>query len=65
MIVSFDVFRIEAGERLYRLGTAKTIEEARKFVKVLAVDSMREFCAIDQITGEKVILRVEDQLESA
>jgi hypothetical protein len=64
MIVSFDVFRIEAGERLYRLGTAKTIEEARKFVKVLAVDSKREFCAIDQITGEKVILKTDEQPEN-
>ena len=64
MIVSFDVFRIEADERLYRLGTAKSIEQARKFVKVLAIDSRREFCAIDQITGEKVVLKIEDQPES-
>jgi hypothetical protein len=64
MIVSFDVVRIEAGERLYRLGTAKSIEEARKFVKVLAIDSKREFCAVDQITGESVVLKSEDPLES-
>jgi hypothetical protein len=64
MIVGFDVFRIEADERLYRLGTAKSIDDAKKFVKVLAIDSKREFCAIDQVTGEKVVLKTtEEQLE--
>ena len=60
MVVRFDVFRIEADERLHRLGTAKSIDEAKKFVRVLAIGSMRrEFCAIDQMTGEKVVLKIE------
>jgi hypothetical protein len=60
MVVRFDVFRIEADERLHRLGTAKSIDEAKKFVRVLAIGSMRrEFCAIDQLTGEKVALNIE------
>jgi hypothetical protein len=59
MVMSFDVFRIEADERLYLLGTAKSIDEAKKFVKILAIGSpRREFCAIDQITGEKVVLKI-------
>jgi hypothetical protein len=62
MVARFDVFRVEADERLQRLGTAKSIDEARKFVDVLAIGSMRrEFCAIDQMTGEKVVLKIEPQ----
>jgi hypothetical protein len=60
MIAGFDVFRIDADERLYRLATAKSIEDAKKFVKILAIDSKREFCAIDQITGEKVVLKTKE-----
>jgi len=60
MIAGFDVFRVDAEERLYRLGTAKSIDDAKKFVEVLAIDAKREFWAIDQITGEKVVLKTED-----
>ena len=62
MVVRFDVFRIEADERLHRLGTAKSLDEAKKFVTVLAIGSTRrEFCVIDQMTGEKVVLKIERQ----
>ena len=62
MVVRFDVFRIEADERLHRLGTAKSIDEAKKFVKVLAIGSpRREFCAFDQMTGETVVLKIEHE----
>jgi hypothetical protein len=64
MVAVFDVFRVDADGRLSRLGTAKSIDEAKKFVEVLAVDSNRQFCAVDQMTGEMVILKTGQQLES-
>jgi len=64
MVAVFDVFKVDAEERLYRLGTAKSLQEAKRFVEVLAVDPNRHFCAIDRTTGEKVLLKTGQQLES-
>jgi hypothetical protein len=63
MVAVFDVFKVDADERLYRLGTTKSIDDARKFVELFAVDSNRHFCAIDRTTGETVVLKTGQQLE--
>jgi|HubBroStandDraft_6_1064221.scaffolds.fasta_scaffold1480334_1 hypothetical protein len=64
MVVVFDVFKVDADERLYRLGTAKSLKDAKKFVEVFAVDPNRHFCAIDRTTGETVVLKTGQRLES-
>jgi hypothetical protein len=61
MVAGFDVFKADADERLYRLGTTKSLKDAKKFVEVLAVDSNRHFCAIDRTTGEKVVLKTDGE----
>jgi hypothetical protein len=63
MIAVFDVFKVDADDRLHRLGTAKSLTDAKKFVEVLAVDSNRHFCAVDRTTGETVVLKTGQPLE--
>jgi hypothetical protein len=63
MLAAFDVFKVDAEDRLYRLGTTKSLNDAKKFVELFAVDSNRHFCAIDRTTGETVILKSGQQLE--
>jgi hypothetical protein len=65
MTARFDIFRVEMDGRLYRLGTAESIEDAKKRVQVFAVNSKRGFCAIDQTTGETVILKSEEIQEAS
>jgi hypothetical protein len=60
MTARFDIFRVEMDGRLYRLATAESIEDARKRVQVFAANSKRGFCAVDQTTGETVILKAEE-----
>jgi hypothetical protein len=63
MVAVFDVFKVDADQRLYRLGTTKSLEDAKKSVEVLAVDPKRHFCAIDRTTGETVVLKTGQRLE--
>ena len=63
MVAVFDLFKVDADESLHRLGTAKSLTDAKKFVAVLAVDSNREFWAIDRTTGQKVVLKTGQRLE--
>ena len=57
----YDLFRIEADGRMCLLGTAETLEQAKLRVKVLAPFSKREVWAVDELTGEKIILKSEGQ----
>lgn len=65
MTARFDIFRVEMDGRLYRMGTAESIDDAKKRVKVLAGNSKRGFCAVDQTTGETVVLRAEEIQEAS
>jgi hypothetical protein len=65
MTARFDIFRVEMDGRLYRLGTAESIEDAKKRVLVFAANSKRGFCAVDQTTGETVILKAEQIQEAS
>jgi len=60
----YDLFRIEADGRMCLLGTAETLEQAKLRVKVLAPFSKREVWAVDELTGEKIILKSEGQRTS-
>ena len=53
----YDIFRIEADGRMCLLGTAENLEQAKERVKVLAPFSKREVWAVDELTGEKIILK--------
>jgi hypothetical protein len=55
----YDLFRIEADGRTFLLGTAEDLEHAKARIKVLALYSKREFCAVDEVTGEKIVLKPE------
>jgi hypothetical protein len=57
----YDLFRIEADGRMCLLGTAETLDQAKERVKVLAPFSKREVWAVDELTGEKIILKSEGQ----
>ena len=43
------------------LGTAETLQQAKERAKVLAPFSKREVWAVDELTGEKIILKPEGQ----
>jgi len=45
---------------MFLLGTAEDLEQAKARVKVLSLDSKREFCAVDELTGEKFVLKPEE-----
>jgi hypothetical protein len=64
MAAHFDIFRIEVDGRMYWLGRAEDLEDAKARVKILSINSKREFCAIDQTTNEKVVLKPEEHLQS-
>jgi len=49
----YDIFRIEADGRMFLLGTAEDLEQAKSRVKVLALNSKREFWAVDEMTGRR------------
>jgi hypothetical protein len=53
----YDIFRIETDGRMCLLGTAENLEQARERVKVLAPFSKREVWAVDELTGEKIVLK--------
>jgi len=53
----YDIFRIETDGRVCLLGTAENLEQAKERVKVLAPFSKREVWAVDELTGEKIILK--------
>jgi hypothetical protein len=57
----YDLFRIERDGRLFLVGTAEDLEQAKARVKVLSLFSKREFWAVDELTGEKIILKPEGQ----
>jgi hypothetical protein len=59
----YDLFRIEADGRQFSLGTAEDLEQAKARIKVLALYSKREFCAIDEITGEKIVIRTGEAVD--
>jgi hypothetical protein len=56
----YDIFRIEADGRMFLLGTAEDLEQAKARVRVLSLYSKREFCAVDEVTGEKFVLKPEE-----
>jgi|HubBroStandDraft_6_1064221.scaffolds.fasta_scaffold00326_11 hypothetical protein len=60
----YDIFRIETDGRMCLLGTAETLQQAKERAKVLAPFSKREVWAVDELTGEKIILKPEGQRNS-
>lgn len=60
MIPLFDIFRAEPNGDLRWLEAAPDLDKAKQRIRTLAVSSPGEYLVLNQRTGNKTTIRVED-----